>query len=96
MKARQLFLQCLPDLDEHESQALFFLIIEHLTGLDRTRALLTENHGITSDLETAYLDVLRALSLGVPVQYALGAADFCGLRIKVNKNVLIPRPETQN
>ena len=95
MKARQLFLQCLPDLDEHESQALFFLIIEHLTGLDRTHALLTENHGITSDLETAYLDVLHALSLGVPVQYALGAADFCGLRIKVNKNVLIPRPETQ-
>ncbi|MDD5005234.1 MAG: peptide chain release factor N(5)-glutamine methyltransferase [Candidatus Omnitrophica bacterium] len=31
----------------------------------------------------------------MPVQYLLGYAEFMGLRIKVDRNVLIPRPETE-
>ncbi len=32
---------------------------------------------------------------GEPVAYVLGYKDFMGLRFKVNKDVLIPRPETE-
>ena len=38
---------------------------------------------------------IRRRQKGEPVAYILGYKDFCGLRFKVNKNVLVPRPETE-
>lgn len=41
------------------------------------------------------MDIARKMSDGKPLQYAMGNADFYGLKIAVNQNVLIPRPETE-
>ena len=40
-------------------------------------------------------EALKRLENGEPVQYIVGDVDFYGNIIKVNKNVLIPRPETE-
>ena len=40
-------------------------------------------------------EALKRLENGEPVQYIVGDVNFYGNIIKVNKNVLIPRPETE-
>jgi len=45
--------------------------------------------------ENYYNEKLKELENGIPVQYAIGNVDFYGNIIKVNKNVLIPRFETE-
>jgi len=39
--------------------------------------------------------VVEKIEAGYPVQYLIGHVNFCGLRIDVNKHVLIPRFETE-
>lgn len=45
--------------------------------------------------ENYFKEKLKYLEEGIPVQYAIGNVNFYGNIIKVNKNVLIPRFETE-
>ncbi len=42
-----------------------------------------------------YREVIRKRSLRIPLQYIVGDVEFYGLKLIVNENVLIPRPETE-
>ena len=45
--------------------------------------------------DTYYQKCLKELSIGLPIQYIIGEVNFYGYDFKVNKNVLIPRYETE-
>ena len=57
------------------------------------------NHRFNSLIEEEKLVYLKScierLKTGEPLQYITGLSWFCGLPIPVSKNVLIPRPETE-
>jgi release factor glutamine methyltransferase len=42
-----------------------------------------------------YREAIRKRGLRIPLQYIVGNVDFYGLKLIVNENVLIPRPETE-
>ncbi|MBO9657749.1 MAG: peptide chain release factor N(5)-glutamine methyltransferase [Chitinophagaceae bacterium] len=78
-----------------EASTISDWLIEHITGTkasDRHTSLTKELGTEQCLLQERLLD---RLLMHEPVQYVLGEAWFFGLRFKVNANVLIPRPETE-
>jgi len=71
------------------------LLLAHLLRLPRLQLYLSFERALTA----AELDALRALvqrrGQREPLQYIVDSTSFCGLEIALNREVLIPRPETE-
>ena len=71
------------------------LLLGHVIGRRRMQLYLEFERPLTA----AELDQLRPLvrrrGQQEPLQYVLGDAEFRGLRLKVDRRALIPRPETE-
>lgn len=71
------------------------LLIGHALGLKRMQLYLQFERPLAeADLEKIR-PLVRRRAQREPVQYILGETDFLGLRLKVDKRALIPRPETE-
>ena len=93
---KSFFIRFLEDVYEvNEAEALFFLTISHFLGWDRKFYLLNPNKTLSeSELLKIHFTAKR-LKKNEPIQYILGETEFYGLKFKVNKHALIPRPETE-
>ncbi|MGB5418516.1 peptide chain release factor N(5)-glutamine methyltransferase [Algibacter sp.] len=85
------------DLDaiygEEEVDSFFYMLIHDY--FDVTRIQLAIDSNLTIDDPEKILEALSFLRDHVPIQYVIGETEFYGLPFKVNNNVLIPRPETE-
>jgi len=78
-----------------EIQSFFNLLVASKLKLSRIEVALQPNFKIPkTDLEFLQRALLK-LTNQIPIQYIIGETEFYGLPLKVNKNVLIPRPETE-
>lgn len=78
-----------------ETEAMMHTAIRHVLGYSPTEIVLRREENLNqSDLLKLY-DCCKDLKKKIPLQYILGETWFYNLRIKVNKQVLIPRPETE-
>src|SRR6187397_1004042 len=78
-----------------ELKNIIELVVEHITNMSRAEQVKNKVPYITSRQLEDLDAITERLKKNEPVQYVLGEAWFAGMKFKVNKNVLIPRPETE-
>lgn len=70
-------------------------LIGHGLGLKRMQLYLQFERPLTELELEAIRPLVRRRGLHEPLQYILGEVEFSGLKLKVDRRALIPRPETE-
>ena len=81
--------------DRDELKNIVDLVLEHITGLPRMEQVKTKIPYLTCTQLEDIDSITERLKKNEPIQHVLGETWFAGMKFKVNKNVLIPRPETE-
>ncbi len=71
------------------------ILLEHVTGRDRSRLLAFPEERVSPDQTEEFVQHLMRRASREPLAYILGYREFMGLRLKVGPGVLVPRPETE-
>lgn len=72
-----------------------WLLLEYVTGIDRTHYFLREREKCTEEERRRYETLAGRRARHVPVQYLTGSQEFMGYSFEVNEQVLIPRQDTE-
>lgn len=70
-------------------------LLSHVLDLDRVNLYLQFERILTAREVGSYRDLVKRRSQHEPLQYIIGKTEFMGLPFAVNREVLIPRPETE-
>ena len=81
--------------DYREVKSLFRITCEDLFGYKFSDFELNSNQTFLDNEINVLKDVLQRLKTGEPIQHIVGFTFFDDLKIHVSKEVLIPRPETE-
>lgn len=80
---------------EGESSQMANMVMEHLTGHKRLQRMQLQSRPLLPEHLEQLTHINQRLATHEPVQYVLGEAYFGNLKLYVNKDVLVPRPETE-
>jgi len=72
-----------------------YISIEHILGLNRSQCIIDNKRKLSKNEVDKFISIVSDLKTYKPLQYILGETVFYGLKFRLNKHVLIPRPETE-
>ncbi len=71
------------------------ILLSEILKVKRLDLYLSFDKPLSENEINLYRDYIKKRGMRIPLQYIVGQVDFYGLKIMVNENVLIPRPETE-
>ncbi len=71
------------------------LLLAHLLQMPRMKLYLNFERALTPPEADALREMVKRRGLREPLQHITGSTSFCGYEMQVNRQVLVPRPETE-
>ena len=99
MKIKELLKTSIEDLkntDIDDANLKAKILLAEVLGKEKEYLLTHDNDELDAKVIDTYNKMIERLKSGEPVQYILNKQEFMGLNFYVDKNVLIPQPDTEN
>ncbi len=71
------------------------ILLAHALDVERLNLYISPDQPLTIDERARYRTVVKQRREGTPLQHLIGEVQFFGLRFRVGRDALIPRPETE-
>jgi release factor glutamine methyltransferase len=78
-----------------EIRSIAYMVFENVLNLTMADLIADKPVNASPEIKDQLNEIIRRLNQYEPPQYIFGSAYFYGRAFKVNSNVLIPRPETE-
>ena len=71
------------------------ILLANILNKDKNYLLINEAELLDENVVKKYIEDLRKICSGIPLQYITKSQEFFGLNFYVDENVLIPQPDTE-